>query len=79
MTTKNPYEIRTELLQLAQGYLQQQFDANKQFAEQAFHQMVDLGKVQPEDWAKHMPKFYDFKDILEKAKELYGFVNNESR
>jgi hypothetical protein len=41
--------------------------------------MVELGKVQPEDWATHMPKFYDFKDILEKAKELYGFVNNESR
>lgn len=79
MTTKNPYEIRTELLQLAQAHLQAQFEANKQFAEQAFHQMVELGKAQPEDWTKHMPKFYDFSDILKHAKELYGFVNNDNR
>jgi hypothetical protein len=78
MSTKNPFEIRTELLTLAQEYLQNQYEANKQFAEQTYHQMVELGKVQPEDWAKFAPKFYDFKDILAKAKELYGFVN-ESR
>jgi hypothetical protein len=79
MSTKNPYEIRTELLGLAQGYLESQFQANKQFAEQAYQQMVELGKAQPEDWMKFAPKFYDFKDILDRAKELYGFVNNESR
>lgn len=79
MTTKNPYEIRTELLQLAQTYLQEQFEANKQVAEQTFHKMIELGKATPEDWAKHMPKFYDFSDILKHAKELYGFVNNDSR
>jgi hypothetical protein len=78
MTTKNPYEIRTELLGLAQSYLESQYQANKDFAEQTFHQMVQLGKVQPEDWMKFAPKFYDFSDILAKAKELYGFVN-ESR
>lgn len=76
MTTKNPYEIRTELLALAQGYLQKQFEANKQFAEQTYHQMIELGKATPEDWAKYAPKFYDFNDILQKAKELYGFVND---
>jgi len=78
MTTKNPYEIRTELLNLAQDYLQNQFEANKQFANQAYHQMLELGKVKPEDWAQFAPKFYDFGDIIAKAKELYGFVN-ESR
>lgn len=79
MTTKNPYEIRTELLQLAKEHLQAQFEANKQFADQAFHQLVALGKAQPEDWAKYMPKFYDFEEILKHAKELYGFVNNDGR
>ena len=79
MSTKNPYEIRTELLAQAQEYLQSQFEANKQFAEQTYQTMIELGKVQPEDWAKFAPKFYDFGDILAKAKELYSFVNNESR
>jgi hypothetical protein len=78
MSTKNPFEIRTELLGLAKDYLQSQFEANKAFSEQAYHQMIELGKVQPEDWMKFAPKFYDFQDILQKAKELYGFVN-ESR
>lgn len=75
MSTKNPYEIRTELLHLAQSYLESQFQANKQFAEQAFQQMVALGKAQPEDWMKHAPKFYDFEQVLERAKQLYGFVS----
>jgi hypothetical protein len=75
MSTKNPYEIRTELLQLAQEYLQGQFEANRQFAEQTYHQMLEMGKAQPEDWMKFAPKFYDFSELLAKAKELYGFVN----
>jgi hypothetical protein len=75
MASKNPYEIRTEMLHLAQTYLHGQFEANKTFAEQTFKQMLELGKAQPEDWVQFTPKFYDFKDILAKAKELYGFVN----
>ena len=47
MSTKNPYEIRTELLAQAQEYLQSQFEANKQFAEQTYQTMIQLGKVQP--------------------------------
>lgn len=75
MSIKNPYEIRAELLHLAQSYLDAQFQANKEFAEQAFKQMVELGRAQPEDWVKHAPKFYDFEQVLERAKQLYGFVS----
>ncbi len=71
----NPFEIRAEMLKMAQDYLEKQQEINTQFAKQAFDQLVVTGQKVQADWQTYAPKMYDFSEVIAKAKELYGFVN----
>jgi hypothetical protein len=71
----NPFEIRAEMLKMAQDYLEKQQEINTQFAKQAFDQLVVTGQKVQSDWQAYAPKMYDFSEVIAKAKELYGFVN----
>lgn len=75
MTTKSPFEIRTRMLELASEYLQQQYNANVDFAKNSFLEMVRMGTATQTEWQKYAPKMYDFNEVLKKAQELYGFVS----
>ena len=46
MANKNPFEIRSEMLQLAKDYMDQQYHMNREFAEKMF----EAGKVTMEQW-----------------------------
>jgi hypothetical protein len=70
MSNKNPFEIRAEMLQLAKDYMDQQYHMNIQFAEK----MVEQGQKTAEE-LKEMYKMYSVEELMEKAKELYGFVS----
>lgn len=72
---KNPFEIRTRMLELAQEYLQQQYAVNIDFARSAFDELVRTNQASVSEWQNYTPKMYDFADILKKAQELYGFVS----
>lgn len=74
---KSPFEIRADLLKMAQDYLQAQHDLNMEFAKKTFSEMVAAGKETQENIAKYLPKMYDFADITKKANELYGFVTKK--
>jgi len=69
-----PFEIRTQMLEMAQEYLQKQFELNTYFAKRNFEELIKNGEKVQEDYAKYMPKMYTFEDVITKAKELYGFV-----
>ena len=71
----NPFEIRTQMLEMAKEYLERQQEINLDFAGRTFEQLVKEGKKFADDWQEYAPKMYDFSEITEKAKELYGFVN----
>lgn len=73
---RSPFEIRTNLLELAQDYLQKQWEANMDFARAAFLESLKQGMTTQADWEKFAPKYFDFSDVISKAKELYGFVND---
>lgn len=75
-STRTPFEIRTNLLEIAQDYLQKQWEANMDFARAAFMETLKQGMTTQADWEKFAPKYYNFEDIVAKAKELYGFVND---
>ena len=47
-----------------------------EFARAAFLETVKQGMATQADWEKFAPKYYDFNDIVSKARELYGFVND---
>lgn len=66
---KNPFEIRAEMLQLAKEYMDQQYHMNIQFAEK----MMEQNKQTTDDF-KDAYKMYSIEDLMEKAKEMYSFV-----
>lgn len=72
MSNKNPFEIRSDMLQLAKDYMDQQYHMNVQFAEK----MVDAGKMQMEEFQKQC-EMYSMDELMEKAKEMYSFVSKK--
>jgi len=73
MSNKNPFEIRAEMLQLAKEYLDQQYHMNIQF----YENMIAEGEKARKDVESNLKdayKMYSMEDLMDKAKELYGFV-----
>jgi len=72
MANKNPFEIRSEMLQLAKDYMDQQYHMNREFTEKMF----EAGKVAMEEY-KEATKMYSMEELMEKAKEMYSFVSKK--
>jgi hypothetical protein len=72
MSNKNPFEIRTEMLQLAKDYMDTQYHMNVEFAQRA----MEAGKKTAEE-VQEMYKMYSMEDLMEKAKEMYAFVSKK--
>jgi len=72
----NPFEIRAEMLKMAQDYLQKQQEINLDFAGRTFEQLVKEGKKVADDWKEYAPKRYTFDEVLKEANKLYGFVKD---
>jgi Tfp pilus assembly protein PilF len=69
MTTKNPFEIRAEILQLAKDYMDQSYHVNLNFMQKA----MEEGKKTFEDY-QAAAKMYTTEDLMKKAQEMYTFV-----
>ena len=76
-STKTPYEIRLELLQMAQAHLhntaEQQLNFMTKFMEKT--QLAGIHTLQ--ELQKAVPKSYSIEDIIAKANELYAFVQKK--
>jgi len=72
----NPFEIRAEMLKMAQDYLTKQQEINLDFAGRTFEQLVKEGKKVADDWQEYAPKMYTFDEVLKEANKLYGFVKD---
>lgn len=70
--SKNPFEIRSEMLQLAKDYMDQQYYMNKEFAEKMF----EAGKKSMEE-LQEANKMYTMEELMEKAREMYTFVSDK--
>lgn len=77
--TKSAYELRMEMLQLANDYYKTAYERQVEFARASFNQALEAGKASIEEWAKYAPAVYDFKDVINKAEDLYSFVNKKDR
>lgn len=64
------------MLEMAQDYLQKQFELNSEFAKRTFDELVKSGEKVQSDYNQYMPKMYGFDEVVSKAKELYGFVKD---
>tara|TARA_R110001632_G_scaffold144146_1_gene260384 strand:+ start:140 stop:361 length:222 start_codon:yes stop_codon:yes gene_type:complete len=72
MSSKNPFEIRAEMLQLAKEYMDQQAKMNVDFATKMF----EAGKKSAEELKTAMTP-YTINELMEKAKEMYSFVSEK--
>ncbi len=71
-----PFEIRTQLLEMAKEYLEKQYAVNTEFAKRAYDELVAQNKATAEAWKIVAPKMYTMEDVLKEAAKLYGFVSN---
>jgi hypothetical protein len=72
-----PFELRAEMLKMAQDYLKTQYETNLEFTKTAFEQMLKAGQVTQEQFKDYVPKMYSFDEITSKAQELYSFVKEK--
>lgn len=72
MSNKNPFEIRADMLKLAKDYMDQQFETNITAAEK----MVEIGENTLDD-IREAYTMYTVDELMEKAKELYSFVEKK--
>lgn len=67
-------ELRAELLETAQEYLDDQYKLKRKFGEIAFEQAIKDGKKTLADHKEFMPEIYTLKDVITAAKQLEMFV-----
>ena len=73
----SPYELRFRLLEMAQGYLQEQVNKHEDVITNAWNLALDNGTATMELWNELQPKSYTIDDIKKKAAELYEFVEKK--
>jgi len=77
MSSKNPFEIRFDVLAMAKELMDRQYD----MAQQQYWTMIDNAKEHSKDMTgvmeKYTPKMYQPQEIMEKAEELYKFVTKK--
>lgn len=72
----SPFDIRNNLITIANEYLQKQYDLARDTAERTFAELVKSGEKLHTDYHAYMPKMYTMQDVIDKAKELNVFVSN---
>ena len=73
----NPYELRFRLLEMAQGYLYDQKERQRDFAIDAWEYAKENGEANMELWKELQPDSFTIDDIKMKAAELYEFVEKQ--
>tara|TARA_Y100000034_G_scaffold1181_1_gene1489 strand:- start:454 stop:684 length:231 start_codon:yes stop_codon:yes gene_type:complete len=75
--SSNPFELRFNLLSMAQGYLQEQQNRNQEFVFNAWELAKEQGEANMKLWKELQPESYTVDDIKKKASELYEFVEQK--
>ena len=80
--TKNPYEMRLDLLAMAKEVLDQQYTTAQQFAWSMYEKASDKGSPMfnsdvVEKWKDYIPKMYTPEEIIAQAEKLQDFVSSK--
>lgn len=74
MSNKNPFEIRTDILEMAKDYMDKSWDMNVEITKK----MVEAGNKNLVDLEEAM-KPYSMESLMDKAQEMYdGFVTKKN-
>jgi hypothetical protein len=66
---KNPFEIRTEVLAMAKDYMDKQYALNLELAQKMAGETAKA--------MENLPTMYTMEELMEKAKEMYKFVETK--
>jgi len=80
MSNLTPFEIRLELLKMAQGLLLEEYHSNKDRLTNEWHVKVESAKLNGQVIPEHpaFPTYPSETEIIAKAQVLNGFVSNIS-
>ena len=70
--SKNPFEIRADMLAMAKDYMDKQYELNVSLAKD----MLAQGKQTAEEFQKAIQP-YSVEELMKKAQELYSFVSKK--
>jgi hypothetical protein len=73
-TNKNAYEIRTEILGMAQGFVMDKFHNKHQKWQDSTSRHPETGQLLS---TKDAPEYPSSNDILHEAEKLYSFVDGK--
>jgi hypothetical protein len=78
MSNMTPFEIRLELLKMAQGMLEAEYFGQREIISNQWQVEIDTAKLKGEEPPKHpgFPPFPSEKDVIAKAQTLNVFVSN---
>ena len=69
MSSKNPFELRTEVLSMAKDYMDKQYEMNLEMSKKMF----EAGQKAVEEF----PTMYTIEELTKKAQEMYLFVSKK--
>lgn len=75
--SKNPFEIRTEVLAMAKDYMDKQYELNLELARKAFQETIKVNQAAAGFWKDYIPDMYTMDDLIEQAKKMYSFVETK--
>ena len=75
--TKNPYEIRFDLLNMAKDMLDRQYEQASNMAWCAFEKAAEQNKDVYKEMEKYVPKMFTPEEIIAQAEKLQSFINKK--
>jgi len=75
--TKNPYEIRFDLLKMAKEMLDRQYEQASTMAWEAMTKAMETNKDLYKDVEKYVPKMFTPEEIIDQAERLQQFINKK--
>jgi len=75
--TKNPYEIRFDLLKMAKEMLDRQYEQATIVAWEAMTKAMETNKDLYKDVEKYVPKMFTPEEIIDQAERLQQFINKK--
>ena len=75
--TKNPYEIRFDLLTMAKDMLDRQYEQLAAIAWESLSRAAEHNKNIYKEYEKYVPKMFTPEEIVAQAEKLQVFINNK--
>ena len=75
--TKNPFELRYDVLNMSKEMLDRAYETNREIAMRAFDLAGQNSEQAMAAWERYVPKMYTPEEIKKNAEMLYECVTNK--